>query len=145
MRCNCAGCTAACADSAGSATSVASRLAPTRLANESPASVSTGTSPAGIAISPNGVYAYVTNQGDDTVGQYQIASGRLTAMATATVATGDAPHSVAVSPDGRYAYVTNSADATVSQYAIGSGGSLQALSTATIGSGGMKPTAIVVR
>mgnify|MGYP003349380886 CR=1 FL=1 len=111
----------------------------------SPASVSTGTSPAGIAISPNGVYAYVTNQGDDTVGQYQIASGRLTAMATATVATGDAPHSVAVSPDGRYAYVTNSADATVSQYAIGSGGSLQALSTATIGSGGMKPTAIVVR
>jgi 6-phosphogluconolactonase (cycloisomerase 2 family) len=111
----------------------------------SPATVSAGANPTGIAISPNGVYAYVSNQDDGTVSQYQISAGRLTAMPTATVASGSAPWGVAISPDGRYAYVANSGEGTVSQFAIGAGGGLQALSTARVGSGGSKPMAIVVR
>jgi 6-phosphogluconolactonase len=79
-----------------------------------PATVPAGSSPNGVAITPNGMSAYVANA-DGTVSQYDIdpSSGALSPKTPATVAAGFSPVSVVVSPDGRSAYVKNQASDTV--------------------------------
>jgi 6-phosphogluconolactonase (cycloisomerase 2 family) len=88
----------------------------------SPATVATGASPVGIALSPDDTSAYVTNSGDGTVSQYDVdpTTGALSPKTPATVAGISSPiHTgIAVTPNGRTAYVTNFNDNTVSQYGI---------------------------
>jgi hypothetical protein len=66
-----------------------------------------------VAISPDRNSVYVTNQGSDTVSQYNIgAGGRLSAKSPAVVGTGDTPYGVAVTlrpPAGWEGPVTNQA------------------------------------
>ncbi|MGW2376645.1 Ig-like domain repeat protein, partial [Kitasatospora sp. NPDC001683] len=66
--------------------------------------------PTGVAVSPDGLHAYVTNNGDNTVSVIATATNTV----TATITVGAAPTGVAVSPDGLHAYVTNNGDNTVS-------------------------------
>ena len=81
-------------------------------------------------------YAYVVNNGNDTVSQYAIdASGTLSPLGVATVATGRSPQSVSVDPTRKYVYVTNLTDDTVSQYVIQSDGSLAPNTPATVAAG----------
>src|SRR5258705_368024 len=65
-------------------------------------------------------FAYVANEGDDTVSGYTInsATGALTPIAGSPIATGSLPKSVAVGPSGKFAYVVNLSDSTISAYAI---------------------------
>ena len=77
-----------------------------------PATVATGpsqTGPAGVAVTPDGKSAYVTNASGNTVAQFTIdlVSGVLSPKTPATLATGTSPHGVAVTPDGKSVYVTN--------------------------------------
>ena len=104
--------------------------------------VAAGSGPWGVAVSPNGQYVYVTNDGTDGSGgisQYTVgAGGALQPMATPTVAAGSGPWGVAVSPNGQYVYVTN--DGTdgsggISQYTVGAGGALQPMATPTVAAG----------
>ncbi len=96
-----------------------------------PATVATGpsqTGPAGVAVTPDGKSAYVTNASGNTVAQFTIdlVSGVLSPKTPATLATGTSPHGVAVTPDGKSVYVTNFglnppnplATDTISQYSI---------------------------
>ncbi len=88
-------------------------------------------------------YAYVVNNGSDTVSQYSIdASGALSPLSVPTVATGHTPESVTVDPTRKYVYVTNRADNTVSQYVIQSDGSLLPNTPATVAAG-LGPWALV--
>ena len=81
-------------------------------------------------------YAYVVNNGNNTVSQYAIdASGTLSSLSVATVATGNSPQSVTVDPSQKYVYVTNLADNTISQYVIQSDGTLAPNTPANIGTG----------
>jgi 6-phosphogluconolactonase (cycloisomerase 2 family) len=81
-------------------------------------------------------YAYVVNNGDNTVSQYAIdASGSLSPLSPATVATGNLPQSVTVDPSRKYVYVTNLADNTISQYIIQSDGTLAPNTPATVATG----------
>jgi 6-phosphogluconolactonase (cycloisomerase 2 family) len=81
-------------------------------------------------------YAYVVNNGSDTVSQYTIdASGTLSPLSVATVATGHSPESVTVDPTRKYVYVTNLADDSVSQYVIQSDGTLAPNTPATVAAG----------
>ena len=81
-------------------------------------------------------YAYVVNNGSDTVSQYAIdASGTLSPLSVATVATGHLPESVTVDPTRKYVYVTNLSDNTVSQYVIQGDGSLAPNTPATVAAG----------
>ena len=81
-------------------------------------------------------YAYVVNNGSDTVSQYAIdASGTLSPLSVPTIATGHSPQSVIVDPSRKYVYVTNLADNTVSQYVIQSDGSLAPNTPATVTAG----------
>lgn len=81
-------------------------------------------------------YAYVVNNGGNTVSQYAIdASGILSPLSVATIATGNSPQSVTVHPSNKYVYVTNLADNTVSQYTIQSDGTLARGTPATVATG----------
>ena len=65
--------------------------------------VTVGSSPYGVAITPDGTYAYVTNYGSNNVSVIQISTNTV----VATVAVGTNPVGVAITPDGNYAYVVN--------------------------------------
>ena len=72
--------------------------------------VTVGSSPVGIAITPDGNYAYVTNESSGTVSVIEISTNTV----TATVTVGSSPVGIAITPDGNYAYVTNYGSGTVS-------------------------------
>jgi len=66
-------------------------------------SVTVGTSPFGVAITPDGSHAYVANVGSNTVSVIATATNTV----VATVPVGTQPELVAIAPDGSHAYVTN--------------------------------------
>src|SRR3990172_2332653 len=66
------------------------------------ATITVGTSPAEVAITPNGNFAYVTNTGSDTVSVIRTSDN--TVIATIPVAT--FPAGIAITPNGNFAYVT---------------------------------------
>jgi YVTN family beta-propeller protein len=74
------------------------------------ATVSVGTTPTGVAITPNGSAVYVTNAGSNTVSIINT----ITRKVTATVSVGSGPNGVAITPNGAHAYVANGASGTVS-------------------------------
>ncbi len=67
----------------------------------------------GIAITPNGMQAYVTNFSDNSVSVIDTATPQMV-IATITLPVGSNPIGVAITPDGMQAYVTNSISSTVS-------------------------------
>lgn len=61
--------------------------------------------PLGIAITPNGSFAYVTNSLGDTVSPVDLATSPATV--DAPIRVGNGPAAIAIAPNGRIAYVTN--------------------------------------
>lgn len=81
-------------------------------------------------------YAYVVNNGSNTVSQYSIdASGMLIPFTVPTVATGHSPQAITVDRTRKYVYVPNLTDNTVSQYVIQSDGTLAPNTPATVVAG----------
>lgn len=74
------------------------------------ATVTVGRSPQGLAVSPDGKFLYVANNGAGTVSIVNAS----TLAVKAVVAVGSAPRNIAVSPDGSTLYVTNYNSGTVS-------------------------------
>ena len=72
--------------------------------------ITVGTSPRGVAITPNGAYVYVANANSNDVSVIDTATNAV----SATIAVGDNPIGVAITPDGAFAYATNAVDGTVS-------------------------------
>jgi DNA-binding beta-propeller fold protein YncE len=112
-----------------------------------PLTVAAGDDPYGIAVSPNGEYAYVTNNegaGTETVSEYSIASdGVLSPLPAPTIGAGGGPDGIVVSPNGKYVYVANESSDRVSQYTVGPGGELVADSPEFVDAGD-GPAAIAV-
>jgi YVTN family beta-propeller protein len=67
--------------------------------------------PRGVAVTPDGKRAYVTNAASNTVSVIDTASN--TVVGT-PILVGDNPFVVTVAPDGKHAYVTNLTSNTVS-------------------------------
>ena len=67
------------------------------------------TIPLGIAFTPDGKYAYVTNHFSNNVSVIDT----LTNLVVATLHTGELPTAVVFSPDGRLAYVANKLDSSI--------------------------------
>ena len=78
----------------------------------------TQNNPSGIAITPNGKYAYVVNRNSNTVSIYNVATLNGTLVPIATVNTGNQPSAIVVSPSGNYAYVANNQNSTINVYSI---------------------------
>jgi YVTN family beta-propeller protein len=74
------------------------------------ATVTVGTSPIGVAVTPSGAYAYVANSGSTNVSVIRTSDNTV----VATVTVGTSPYGVAVTPSGAYAYVANTGSANVS-------------------------------
>jgi len=68
------------------------------------------TGPDGVAVTPNGAYAYVTNNAGTTVSVINTATNTV----TTTITVGSNPSGVAITPNGANAYVTNYGSNTVS-------------------------------
>lgn len=98
----------------------------------------TGSGPAGIALTPNGAYAYVTNYNDKSVSQFTLGSNVPSTAPAPTVPTDAGPAVVVVDPAGKHVYVANynngSGD-TISQFTIGSSGGLTPMSQPTVTTG----------
>lgn len=73
-------------------------------------SVTLSTNPQGIVVTPNNLYAYVTNAGANTVSVVNLGSNSV--VATITVGTG--PDGIAITPNGLYVYVANNSSNNVS-------------------------------
>jgi YVTN family beta-propeller protein len=78
--------------------------------DQSMVSVSVPGAPAGIAVTPDGSMAYITEETADSVEVLDIRQR----MVLGHIAVGSMPMAVAVSPDGRFAYVANANSGTVS-------------------------------
>ena len=91
------------------------------------ATTEVGNEPFGIAISPDGERAYVTNVGDDTLSVIDTETNNV----IATVNVGDSPASVAVHPTLGSVYVANEGDDTVT--VIGSNNAV--ITTIDVGDG----------
>ena len=70
-----------------------------------------GTQPAHIAITPNGQFAYVANNGGTTV---NVIDTTTNTVVGSPITVGSAPWGVAITADGQFAYVTNMSSNTVS-------------------------------
>ena len=82
--------------------------------------------PGGVAVSPDGRYAYVTNQDGDKLLQYKISSnGVLQPLYPPTVETGHNPVGLILDKTGHYAYV--STDDGIDQYRINTDGKIEPL------------------
>ena len=82
---------------------------------------STGSTPASIAVDPNGAYAYVANSGSNNVSVYTIneTTGNLTSDGFTTAAQ-SGPVAVIVDPSDSFVYVANQASNDISAYTIDS-------------------------
>jgi YVTN family beta-propeller protein/parallel beta-helix repeat protein len=67
------------------------------------ATITVGSSPRGVAVSPDGARVYASNYGGDSVSAIDAATG----LVVATINVGDGPIGVALTPDGFRAYVAN--------------------------------------
>ncbi len=67
------------------------------------ATIAVGSYPIGVAVSPDGTTAYITNYGSNSVSVINTATNTV----TATIAVGSSPVGVAVSPHGTTAYITS--------------------------------------
>lgn len=72
--------------------------------------ITVGSGPRWVAVSPNNSLAYVENAGSNTVSVISVASNTV----TATIPVGTSPFGAAFTPDSSMAYVVNSASNTVS-------------------------------
>src|SRR5712664_228295 len=74
------------------------------------ATIPVGQYPAGVAITPNGAFAYVANYNSNSVSVIDT----VTNSVTATVTVGTGPWGIAITPNGALAYVTNYTSASAS-------------------------------
>ncbi len=83
-----------------------------------PSSIDTGPIPIFMTIEPNGKYAYVTNNGDNTISMYAIgADGVLYHLNPATVPTGALPRNIYAN-NTQYIYNTNMLENSITMYKI---------------------------
>ena len=75
------------------------------------ATIAVGTSPQGLAVTPDGAYVYVCNYGSNSVSVIDTATNAV----TTTITVASSPNYIAITPDGLSAYVTQYAAASVSQ------------------------------
>lgn len=85
-----------------------------------------GSSPFGLAIHPSNQFAYVSNQGENTISLLQIdaTSGSLKEVLPRTTALGQAPGPMLMDPGGKFLFVADQGTNDISVFSVGSSGAL---------------------
>ncbi len=98
----------------------------------------TGRTPEGMAITPDGSFLYIANFGDNTISEFQIGTtGALSGLPESPVGeTYLGPTFLLVDNTGSYLYVANKGSGNVAAYSISSGGTIQVLPNSPFGNGG---------
>ena len=111
-----------------------------------PPTVSAGSYPMRMSVTPDGRSVYAVNREEDTVSQYSVDphTGALTPKTPASVPAGWEPFAVAVHPDGTSAYVPNYQDNTVSQYDVDRVSSVLVPKTPAVVDTGTLPSDVVI-
>lgn len=74
-----------------------------------------------IALTPDGRFAYTTNNASGTISSYSVAAdGSLSLLNAVAATSGSHPVDLSITPDGAYLYNVNAGDGTVSLYQINS-------------------------
>jgi YVTN family beta-propeller protein len=85
------------------------------LSTEKISKVNVGKGPAQVYVESDGKYAFVANQGTESIPSHTLTKVNLkTLKAEATIKTGKGSHGVVASPDNKTVYVTNMFEDTVS-------------------------------
>jgi DNA-binding beta-propeller fold protein YncE len=80
-----------------------------------------GANPLTVAVDPSGKFAFVTNEGDNTLSAYAIgAAGELSGISGSPFSVGTQPQGVTVDPSGRFVYVAT-ADGNVFGFSLNTG------------------------
>lgn len=102
-----------------------------------------GKSPQAVAITPDGKFCYVVNNGDNTITAFSIGALGTALAHVKTTATGASPNGVAIystnsanTPNPVAVYVANGNENSISQYSINSDGSLSPMNPAKVLTGG---------
>ena len=80
-------------------------------------------------------FAYVTDEGSNSVSQFSVIGGKLSPLKPATVAADSFPLKLVISPDASSVYVTNFGGTTVNQYSVGQSGALTPKTPASVAAG----------
>jgi len=132
--------------------SAANQIAPytidlgTGMLNSSGPSLSAGTAPSALALSPTGRYAYAVSSTDSTMAAYlgNVSTGQLISAGSAvSTGTGGNPSAVVVEPGSQYVYVANQTSGTVAGFAINSASAAVTCLGAVAGVCPATPTATV--
>jgi 6-phosphogluconolactonase (cycloisomerase 2 family) len=109
------------------------------LTPKSVATLATGATPLAIVLSPNGKYAYVTNESAGTISQFTIAAdGTLSANPDAATVPLSAAAGITESANGSYVYATSTngnSPGSVVQFTVNSDGTLSNPASVAAGSG----------
>jgi YVTN family beta-propeller protein len=76
--------------------------------------ITVGTDPIGIAITPDGKFAYVANFAYEEPGTVSVIDTQTNQVVGTPITVGKGPYGVAITPDGKFAYIPNSESGTVS-------------------------------
>jgi DNA-binding beta-propeller fold protein YncE len=80
-----------------------------------------GVNPLAVAVDPSGKFAFVTNEGDNTLSAYAIgAGGQLSVMSGSPFSVASQPQGVTVDPSGQFVYV-DTADGNVYGFSLNTG------------------------
>jgi YVTN family beta-propeller protein len=95
-----------------------------------------GRSPSAIVIIPSGNQAYISNELDNTISLVKIdtSSGALSEVLPRTTVAGLSPSAMLMDPAGSFLYVAEQGTNDVASYSVGSDGSLNLVSTVSVGS-----------
>ncbi len=87
---------------------------------------SSGNSPQGIRVTPDGKFVVVANQGTSNVSVFSLdaSTGALAAVPGSPFASGNEPAPVAIDPSGKFVFVGDTGGNSLSAYTIDSAGSL---------------------
>jgi 6-phosphogluconolactonase (cycloisomerase 2 family) len=105
------------------------------------------TSPTGIAFSPNGLFAYISNTGNSTISQFSRnnTTGALTPLTPSSVAVTNSTHRLVMSPDGTTLYSNGYGNGQISQFGVNTTtGLLTALTPDTISTSGTNPWGLCI-
>jgi 6-phosphogluconolactonase len=80
--------------------------------------ISTGVQPQAMAITPDGLFVFIANTGDSTIGIYAVNSDGSLSSVSSTHSSGQMPVALAIDPTGKFLFAVDQQSGDISTYGI---------------------------